>query len=111
MFGKNDIYFVFLMKAIKAENTIVKQETEIAKCEWVPCQEVLERAPLFAPMMRKVSKILGADLFAAEKVIQKYKDGKSKEEMLSIMTMTKKAYQFRNKNNDFYLGQFIRDLS
>ena len=108
MFGKNDLYFIFLMKARKDENTIIKQETEISECEWVPCKEVVERAPLFSPIMKRVSKILGTNLETAEKVIEKYKE-MPKEDMLSIMTMTKKTYKFRNRNNYLYLGQFIKD--
>ena len=108
MFGKNDLYLVFLMKARKDENIIVKQESEISECEWVLCKEAIQRTPLLSPIMKRISKILEENLEAADKIIEKYKE-MSKEDKLNIMTITKKTYRFSNRNNNLYLGQFIKD--
>ena len=110
MFGRNDLYFVFLMHAEKEGQEIVKQEDEISECEWVACKDFSDRAPYMSPMIQKMAPIFDSDKSVFEKVIEDYKEkSKNKEDALKLLSMTNKTYQFRNRNNHLYLGKFLRE--
>lgn len=109
LFGKFDLYFVFMMKAIKAECEIKMQEDEISECEWVPCKDIPEKAPLLAPMLQRIAPIFSTEKEVAEKVIEKYREEKTIEAMLKTFCFTNKQYSFRDKNNNLYLNKFMKD--
>lgn len=109
LFGKFDLYFVFMMRAIKADTEIKMQEDEISECEWVPCKDIPEKAPLLAPMLQRIAPIFGAENEVAEKVIEKYREQKTREAMLKTFCLTNKQYTFRDKNNNLYLNKFMKD--
>jgi len=109
MFGKNDMYFVFLMHADKNETEINIQEDEIAQCEWVPCKDFAEKAPILSPLLQKIAPIFNAGNETPEKVLEQYRKENSKEDMLKIMSLTNKKYDFRNRTNNMYLSKFIKD--
>lgn len=98
------------MHASKADQVIKCDTTEVDKCEWVPCSELSDRGPLFSPMFSRISPIFETSKSVIEKTIEKFRDEKkTKEEVLKLMWMTNKSYEFRNRKNNMYMGKFLRD--
>lgn len=64
---------------------------------------------LFSPMLQRIVPIFNKELGLAEKVIEKYREESSKQEMLNLMIMNNKPYTFMNRTQDMYLGKLIRD--
>ncbi|CAI2377804.1 unnamed protein product [Moneuplotes crassus] len=108
LFQTHDLYFVFLMSCIKADNTIQKQTAEIAKCEWVPFKHLPEKMCVLSPMAQRIALMINGDLQVANDLLREYKDEGSSS-LLELGIMSNQPYEFKEITHDLYMGKMIRE--